>query len=1070
MIRKVFSLLSAAVLTFSVVSAQVQEPCGTTDANNAYRELAPDQIAKYEEQLNKHIEASLKNILDGRTKGKGTAFGPDDVLHIPVVVHVVHDYGAEYVTDNEIYRMVDYLTEVFMKRNSDTSSVIAPFKPYIGNPNVTFHLAAKDPKGNSTNGITRHYSYLTYGGDDHAKIGQWDPATYLNIWIENEIKRAPTSGQILAYAVFPSSAGALPITDGIMSGYQFINRDNTIPHEVGHILSLFHTWGNIEVATDCTGDDEVADTPPTKGHFSTCELYDTACTNNLSSVSKILLDTTLSPKPTVTNNIGFDYVPLTNLNISELTIYPTKIGEEFEITHYKENTPIKVLGTTSSTVGLPTLGSPNVASSTSDNTLETAGMRLDAPTFLWLDSFSIYPSTIGDTFEVVLLTFGKDTVKKYTGVTNTTTGPQVVPFSTYIPVSTYYRLYVSRNPGLKGDSLTKAELDDLNNINTAPAFELPGIVKIQNFHDTTGQGPDSPPTSFKGRYNLLYDIHIRHGFLTTTDSTPQVVKLDSFRADDVNKTYSIKLTKNPGILNDSITSATTYTKGITCVIDIKNETSNNRYNGLYSPVVKYGYIKNCIDYPDTVNTQNIMDYSSCTNMFTKGQVERMRATLASDVGNRDNLVNETSHVRAGILTGLGGNYISRNNRPDVKPVAAMSVEKVLNNRAVFLCKEDNFQFRQRSWRDTITQVEWTFSNGASNNNITQTGTQLNTVVQNSFSQSGWVDVTVKATGNNTGDSTTEYKSAVYAADGGSTINPLNGFVMDFEKDDANNPLDKWPIFNYYNNSHKWQVLDNVGNTGSGCISYRNYDNRQGLDRFKNTPRGDFDDFFTPAFDLSGMKSGECRLNFMSSGAFRTTDSRVMQDVLNISYSTDCGRTWFPVASLDKAQLANKGTVNVQYSPQWFGDWVLQSLEIPAEARESKVFFRFRFTPGVDEWSTTGQARTFLPGTGNNFYIDRINISQWAAGINTLLTDDKNIVLAPNPTKGGSQIILKSNSRDMARVVVTDVTGKVVYNTQQKLNGNINTINIPENAVKVSGVYMVHLQAGSEKYTEKLISY
>lgn len=1084
MIRKVFSLLSIALIAAGVANAQTVEPCRTVDANNTYKEYAPE-IAKYEEQLRQYINARVNDIASTRSQSKGTAFGPDDTLHIPVVVHIVHDYGSEYIPDNDVYEMIDEINEVYLSQNTDLGQVINPFKPYIGNPKIMFHLAGKDPKGNPSNGITRHWSYLSDGGDDQAKLNQWDPSSYLNIWTTERIGRSPSSGQILAYAVFPASAAAIPYTDGILSGYSFIRQDKTIPHEIGHYLNLRHTWGNTAVATDCTGDDEVDDTPPTTGHFgngdpygssaagncnSNAVLYDIACNSNTTSFGKILLDSTLFPMVTTTDGIGFDYQPLTNLNFDSVVIYPSAIGEEFSITHFKNNTPIRTIATKSASVGLESLGT-SFAVSSIDSPDTKSGLRMDFGKYVWIDSLTIYPTTLGDTFEIKLQTFGKANIKTVVGVTNTTSGPQVVPFGAFIPNATYYRLFVSRNPGLKADSLTKAD---------SIAFEatsntrrtIPGVVTVSRHYDTTNQQlSDNSMSAYRGRYNFIYDIHIRYDGLTTTDSSSQTVFLDSFRADDVTATYSIKMTKNPGVYNDSL-GAAPYVKNIKCIIDLKNETTNGRYCGLYSPYIRYGYIKNCVDYPDTVNTQNIMDYSNCPIMFTKGQVDRMRSALAAPVGNRDNLVNDTTHFRTGILSQIGGAYYSKNNKPDLKPVPDLSVESVNNNRTYYLCNTSNFRFRQRSWRDTITSVTMTFSNGATNPTITQTNTaQLNTVTTNSFSQPGWVDVTITATGNNgTGDSTKEFKQLVYAADANTAINPVNGFYMDFEQNDANNPIDKWPTFNYYNNDYKWQVMDNVGFTGSGCISYRAYDKRTGSQVYTNTPDGDFDDFFTPAFDLTGMVGTECRLNFMTSGAFRVSDSRLMQDELDISYSTNCGETWIPLKKLDKADIGNKGTVTVEYSPLWHGDWKLQSIDIPVDARQSRVFFRFRYRPGVDDWTQTVGARRMLPGTGNHFYIDRINISPYKLGVNTLLTGDKKVALAPNPTTGSSQLIIKSTSREEAKVLVTDVTGKVVYTTSQMLNGSINTVEIPASAIKVKGVYMIHVQAGNEQFTEKLISY
>lgn len=1081
MIRKVFSLLPVVLMAFGVAKGQdVHIPCTTTEVNASYKQSFPE-IAKYEKQLKDFIAEGVKNMAFDAARSKGTAFGPDDVLHIPVVVHVVHDYGnTDYVSDNDVYALIDQINEVYMKMNSDTNNVITPFKKYIGNPKMTFHLATKDPSGKPTTGITHRQSYLTDGGDDQAKFGQWDPASYLNIWTIRRIGRGITNGVVAAYATFPSSAAAFPYTDGIITSAGSMLSNKTIPHEIGHCLNLFHTWGNIQVATNCTGDDEVDDTPPTTGHFSNgdpygntangncnaASLYDTSCTNNLVSVSKILLDSTLSP--IVDNGIkGFDYIPRTNLTLESIKIYPSTIGDEFEVSNLKMNrsngtfSVVNVYNTKTDKVGKTSLGSSfTVNNWGKDSVIDKTGITFNTLKYIWIDSFDIYPNTIGNSFTINLLKFNGDTVKSYTGVTTTNTGAQSVPFSVFIPNTNGYKLQIAINPGLKCDSLSAADRSALDSATT-------GVIAFTSFTDSTGYDATTSPTAYRGRYNFFYNWSIRYDALTTTDSGAQVVPLGFKVLPDT--TFRLSITKNPGVYSDLVGSAP-YVKTIPCVLDILNDTMNGRYKLLYDLKVRYGYIKNCIDYPDTVNTQNIMDYANCPIMFTSLQVTRMRAALASDVGNRNSLVNDTTHVRTGILDRIGGTY---GIRYDLKPVPDVSVERSVglsSERNFFLCAGREFVFKQRSWRDTVTAVEMTFNKGAREASMTRTSVGLTSEFKNTFSETGWVDVSVRATGNNTGDSTSEFKSLVYAADSVNKINPNNGFFMEFSKEDANNPLDKWPMFNYYNNGNKWVTSDNVGFWDNSSIVYKGFDSRTGPASYNGTPKGDVDDFFTPAFDLSGMTSGECRLNFMSSGAFRINDSRLMKDTLQISYSIDCGQNWTTMANLGKTDIANKGVVTVEYAPLYWGDWALKSFNVPQGARTDKVFFRFRFRPGVDDISNNGITARTLPGTGNNFFIDRINISSFKLGVNTLLTGDKNVALAPNPTNGSSQIIIRSESREMAKVIITDITGKVVYNTQQQLNGGITSIEIPASVIKVKGMYMVQIFAGYERYTEKLVSY
>lgn len=1081
MIRKVFSMLPVMLMGFGLANAQDRQlPCVTTEVHDSYKESFPE-IEAYEKQLRAYLDEAMKQINVDRLRGKGTI--DNETLHIPVVVHIVHDYdngGNDYVSDDNIYRLMDDINEVYLKRNADTTQVIAPFKKYIGNPNIMFHLATRDPLGRPTTGITRRQSQLSNGGDDQAKFDQWDPSTYLNIWTIRRIGRGISNGVVAAYAVFPSDAGAFPYTDGIITSAGSMFSNKTIPHEIGHILGLYHTWGNIAVSTNCTGDDEVDDTPPTTGHFGNgapfgvsangnCDnnsLFDTACTNNVQRLAKILLDNTAAPRVDYAVK-GFDYIPRTGITVEAIKIYPASIGSEYEITNYKYNrgsnsyVPVNVIGTSREAVGKTALGSNVVVRNVAGKDSATAkvGMAFDALKYTWIDSVVVYPSTIGDTFTVTIRKFNGDTVKTYTDTTRTASGPQVVPIRAFIMPANNYTIKMDRNPGLYSDSLDAASRTAIDSVATT-------ALTIKTFADPEGY---STTPDYQGAYNFFYDWKVRFDALTTTDSGSQEIPLNFKVVPDT--TFRLTLTKNPGVYNDSVLPSSPYVKSIECVLDVSNDVTNNRYNLLYDLRVRYGYIKNCVDYPDTVNTQNIMDYANCPINFTPQQVERMRGVLGSSVGNRDRLVQQATHVRAGIYDEATATY---GKRLDLKPVPDVSVERnpssFSQERTFFLCAGRPFYFKNRSWRDTLQSVEVSFNKNATTPSVTlSTPAALNGNITNSFGEAGWVDVTVKAAGNNTGDTTITMKSLVYAADSVNKINPQNGFYMEFNKDDANNPLDKWPVFNYYNNPNKWEMLENVGYYDNSSIVYRGFDKRDGPEAYTNSPKYDVDDFFTPAFDLSNMTGGECRLNFMSSGAQRVNDSRLLKDELQISYSNDCGQNWTALTTLTRTDLANKGLVSIEYSPLHQGDWELKSYNIPQSGRTDKVFFRFRFKPWYDSLNG-GMNQRILRGTGNNFFIDRINISSFSLGTNTLLTGDKKIALAPNPTHGGTQLVIKSDMKEEAQVVVTDITGKVVYRTSKTLNGSLTTVDIPASVIQVRGVYMVQVTAGYERYSEKLVSY
>ena len=136
---------------------------------------------------------------------------------------------------------------------------------------IEFRLATKDPLGNCTDGIVRVFTPLSEDVNDGTGFkgeSYWNAYSYLNVWVVNSIDVGSTQGTTLGYAQFPGTG--LLSTDGITVIDNNIDVRNsggrTATHEVGHWLSLIHTWGD----ANC-GSDDVLDTPVAAGpNFGVC--------------------------------------------------------------------------------------------------------------------------------------------------------------------------------------------------------------------------------------------------------------------------------------------------------------------------------------------------------------------------------------------------------------------------------------------------------------------------------------------------------------------------------------------------------------------------------------------------------------------------------------------------------------------------------------------------------------------------------------------------------------------------------------------------------------------------------
>ncbi len=951
-------LLLAAMLSIGGFARAQQ--CATDEVHNQYKKIYP-QVEKIQQTLDMHLKgAVLKTTILSYHDYIDSVYNALTAtkLTIPVVVHVIHDYGNENVTDADIRAMISYLNVVYQKKNSDTANVVDPFKGYIGKANIEFRLAAKDPLGRPTNGIVRHQSPLTTGGDDQAKLDQWAPDRYFNIWVEKVIGRGISNGTILAYATLPSGAAASPFTDGVIVASPYINDSKkTIPHETGHYLNLYHPWNSSQQgASVACGDDEVDDTPPTKGHFGNpsgdcnrlVNMYDTNCAN----LNSPLMDGGFELLTTVTIPDTFDVSP----NWSSLNSYTVN----YDTVHFTFSKGFGAVG--SSSLHLVT-----------------------------------------------------DSIKG--AINNLVPGRAVYG---QISTGTYRALrgYPDTSRPKRISGLYQYQINGSDN----------GFINVLYYKWNAGT---SQRDTIATAYASLTGNVPSWKFFSLPLSYKSSSKADSVLVE----------------LSSSSENSANWAKG--SYLDVDHLMFTDGSLGYY----KVNAQSDTMDYPDFANMQNIMDYGDCPIMFTKEQVIRMRQSLINAVANRNNLATANNLS----VTGVDDPNYSVSGNPALI-TADFSVEKVGGNRTFFLCGDGNksFVFKNQTWNGTASNITWIVSNNATLSNPNST-----TTLTAKISQPGWVSVKLAAS-NSTASDTVE--KMVYAADPNNAIDPMSGYTQEFN---PGTDVEQWPTFNYYNNAQKWQVVNNTGFYDNTCIMFSAYDNRIYPNLLIGSPKGDFDDFFTRAFNLSGLASGECNLSFMYSGASRTSDANLMRDTLEIAYSTDCGDSWQLLKRLTKSELANKGTISVPYAPLWFGDWNLRTISIPGAARKDKVFFRFRYKTGVDDNQNINGLEA---GTGNNFYIDRINVNPFADGVNTLVDVNNNITLAPNPTNGSSYVIIKGAANTTAQIAVTDITGKVVYTTQQGLNDKVNRIEIPAAAVAVKGMYMVRISTGSTVRTEKLVTY
>jgi len=202
------------------------------------------------------------------------------------VVHVVYRLASENISDAQIQSQINILNEDFRKLNPDFNNTPAAFQNVAADCDIQFVLAKRNPNGDSSTGITRTQTTVTYfnmsnqvkytstGGND-----AWPANQYLNIWV------CRLSNGLLGYAQFPGGAAA---TDGVVCSFRAFgntgaalppfNKGRTATHEIAHWLNVYHIWG--DDAGSCNGSDLVGDTPNQGAEHYGCPSFPSISCNN----------------------------------------------------------------------------------------------------------------------------------------------------------------------------------------------------------------------------------------------------------------------------------------------------------------------------------------------------------------------------------------------------------------------------------------------------------------------------------------------------------------------------------------------------------------------------------------------------------------------------------------------------------------------------------------------------------------------------------------------------------------------------------------------------------------------
>lgn len=429
------------------------------------------------------------------------------------------------------------------------------------------------------------------------------------------------------------------------------------------------------------------------------------------------------------------------------------------------------------------------------------------------------------------------------------------------------------------------------------------------------------------------------------------------------------------------------------------------------------------------NVENYMEYSYCSKMFTDGQRTRARAALLSTTTQRASLWTEDNLQATGVAEGY-----ELHCAPGADFYAVVGTN--LNNPATpygpYSCANTDVRFHDNSAYAFPDSWSWTFQDGTPS-----TSTQQNPTVQ--FSTPGWKTVTLTVS-NAYGSSSKTDAYAVFIGGPELAIPPT------YESFEGMSGTDIYPYqaINHENNHTAFERFTGGGATGNACVRL-NSASRNQLDFIDSDNVGDYDDFVTPLFNLSGAPSAT--LSFRYAYSTNTSTLANITEKLIIDSSTDCGRTWLNRAEITGAQLVTNGT-SAAVPPE---NWTLRSLTLPGSVLSSNVRFRFRFVSS--EYS-------------NNLYLDDLWIGV-PVGIDELGAADF-INLYPNPTNDRFNVQVAGMESSVTEIVITDMRGAVVYRQTYQPQGNAG-IEISGHEIGLAqGMYTLRAQNASGSSAQKLI--
>jgi hypothetical protein len=416
------------------------------------------------------------------------------------------------------------------------------------------------------------------------------------------------------------------------------------------------------------------------------------------------------------------------------------------------------------------------------------------------------------------------------------------------------------------------------------------------------------------------------------------------------------------------------------------------------------------------NVQNYMDYSSCTNMFSLGQADRMRAAIESPISHRDNLWSPENLAATGVLV----------------PQICKPMPDFYSNKSR-VCAGDIVKFTKNVLYGTPDSVRWTFYGGSPSTSTSMAPVNV------TYPTAGLFKVTLTAY--NAGGTDSVTKTDYVRVDPTWADIPYSGsFTEDFQN--TSDFYWKWQVNNYDNNANTWFVCNTAGYMSSKSVVMTAFGDYQ----------YDVDDLVSPSYDLS-FTSGNI-MTFRCAAASHAGAGLDVNDKLRVYVSGNCGQAWTLAATFSDSTLINNGYSSGYFTPTTASQWALRTVTIPPGFNTGNVRFKFEYTSGSES---------------NNIYVDDINLAG-VVGINENADAVSTLSIYPNPTSQSSTIAYRLDKKADTKIEVMDVLGKSVFvqSNSGQAEGDYSVSISKQNLNLRNGIYFVKFTVNDQSTTKKLI--